>query len=670
MNPTVSSFNVTPSGTGSFERMSTSPKPEEPLPRVYMSDELPQFDSTTVQHGSVQHPSFIMLLHGPQIQQHGMASQGPTAPYTAPPSSNHGIQYVYGSHPTESRSYEIPIPMGSNPLLSTSTARVGPSQWVPEIVPQLINVPSYTAQPPQSPPHGLLQQTSKQGTEKQRRKQRKRHTSRDNSDSESESSEEEYDSDEESESEEESERESDHSPKRQRSSSPFERHPGESTASDQANSAVPIHAYLAQTQGFQPVKSTMISQRLGMPLPKTRGAPPTFKGHYGDVENFLMHFEELCQIHGITDGPTRCRMIVRYCSTNVRNTVEGISGFAKGNWQKVRSEMLKLWDAEFRQERYGLDDLEKYVDKKRRLKMKSLEQWRKYTRGNLSKDEYQQSFWEGIHSHFAQRLEDKLELMYPDWDRKRPWTYDQTTKAAELLLKRGTYAQRRQRLQKDNDSESDPESDDESGSSSSEEEETRTRSRSGKSKASKVKPAIERRSKSVSPKAKVAVVLAPEATSIATPAMTPENRLAKINSEEHRLLEETVSRMSSLSRTDPRYAMAYMRVIALEPASQEWLAKPLPPQESVHPGQNVAQTFGVHSPSANQSPQNLARPYSTGNGYKDMPPHLAPMYSYSPPQGQYVPQNQYPASQAPAQNMNVPPQGFRNNAEKTCYGCG
>ncbi|KAI0026730.1 hypothetical protein K488DRAFT_75125 [Vararia minispora EC-137] len=665
MDPTVSSFNTNSSGSASFERMSTSPRPEEQpsqmQAQMYMSEEIQQDTPGIVQPNAPHYPAYIMLIHGLPLP-----AQGPTIPYNVPPGPGQGIHYMYGHQPMEPRPYEPPTQINSNQLPSVPPIPVAmhthlpiptglsaqaavqnytavPDQWIPGLASQ--PVLPHTVRPSQSPPRDPWHPTSgtnKKDTEKQRITRRRRQTSESNSDSDLESSEREYDSDEESNSGEESEEESDHSPKRQkyekkrqsgtercdpsdtyRSSSAQGQYAGRSAAKDQEAPAPPLetinmiydpqnpgayphphqHTYLAHSQGFQPVKPTLIVQKLGMPLPKTRGAPPTFKGHYGDVENFLMHFEELCHIHGIIDGPTKCRMVVRYCSTNVRNTVEGISGFAKGNWQR----------------------------------------WRKYTRGyveiagnmrrarNLSKDEYQRSFWDGIHSHFAQRLEDKLELMYPNWDRKKPWTYDQTTKAAELLLKRGTYARRRQRLQKEDASDSDSDSDDESESSSSEGEEKPTRTQSKKSTASRTKPTLEK-TKPVSPKARVAVAHAPEIPPEAITAATVDNRLAKINSEEHRLFEETVSRMSSFSRADPRYAMAYMRAITLEPASQEWLAKPLPPQEPTHHGRNVAQTFGV--------------------------------VSYPPP-------NQYSIPQMSAQNMHVPQQGFRSqNTEKICYGCG
>ena len=118
-----------------------------------------------------------------------------------------------------------------------------------------------------------------------------------------------------------------------------------------------------------------------LPIPGSKGAPSKFKGSYSKVEQFLEQYEKICNQKSVTSDHDKVRSITQYCSKDVRRLMEALPGYITPNWERFKSKLLDLYDAERDTKRYRVTDLEKLVVKsKQKPTMRNMAQWKGYVR--------------------------------------------------------------------------------------------------------------------------------------------------------------------------------------------------------------------------------------------------------------------------------------------------
>src|SRR5215471_11530932 len=96
---------------------------------------------------------------------------------------------------------------------------------------------------------------------------------------------------------------------------------------------------------------------LDMPLPGTKQAPKKFKGDYRHVKDFIDHYERLLHRFNVKDDKEKCTAIRQYCSSTVRETIEGMKAYHIPKWDDLKATLLKFYDAERNEQRYNERDL-------------------------------------------------------------------------------------------------------------------------------------------------------------------------------------------------------------------------------------------------------------------------------------------------------------------------
>jgi hypothetical protein len=145
-----------------------------------------------------------------------------------------------------------------------------------------------------------------------------------------------------------------------------------------------------------------------IPNPGSKAAPTEFKGNFSEVKSFLKHYEKLCDYHNVSLDSERCESITQYMSRHVTEFIEGLASFRTPNWNTLKADILKYYDADLDSKRYKRKDLITYVKTMRDKRIPSLTTWKKYVRGfihiggwleqanKLTSKEYASYFWEGI----------------------------------------------------------------------------------------------------------------------------------------------------------------------------------------------------------------------------------------------------------------------------------
>lgn len=190
-----------------------------------------------------------------------------------------------------------------------------------------------------------------------------------------------------------------------------------------------------------------------MPMRNTKQAPPLFKGEYRRVSRFIEHYCHLLEYYQVTSDRDQCRGILEYCSQEVEDFILACPDYIRPNWEALKEEILKYYDAERMETRIQLSDLIKFLQEQVRKPMTSLSQWKKYSRkylaqaGFLNRNqqlddvEMHAYFWYGIPENLRNSLEVKLQTKYPTHDNsKEPWTMTQIQTVAEVYFQRNTYS--------------------------------------------------------------------------------------------------------------------------------------------------------------------------------------------------------------------------------------
>lgn len=147
---------------------------------------------------------------------------------------------------------------------------------------------------------------------------------------------------------------------------------------------------------------------LTMPIPGTRLAPEKFRGDFHKVKEFVQHYERLCVQNNVTLDTEKCETILRYCSKREKQTIMNIPSYITRDWNRLRSDVLKLYDADLDTKRYKVKDVRDFSKKHKGKHVRDLAEWRKYCRaflrvagslkaeGRITTNEYATYFWQGI----------------------------------------------------------------------------------------------------------------------------------------------------------------------------------------------------------------------------------------------------------------------------------
>ncbi|PCH39003.1 hypothetical protein WOLCODRAFT_86390, partial [Wolfiporia cocos MD-104 SS10] len=205
--------------------------------------------------------------------------------------------------------------------------------------------------------------------------------------------------------------------------------------------------------GTAPAVNTLPSSLAVANLPRagSKDAPKTFKGKYSEVEDFLEYYESLCQQKGVTDDEDKIKAVTRYVSRQVKELLRTLASYRTPNWRAFKDDLLRYYDADRSTKQYTQDDLALFKLRSAKKTIRTLEEWRQYTRrfqrisgwlvdhGVIGESERAIAFWKGIHPRFQDKMMLHLTVDNPNHDYRKPFGVDKVNKAAETLLQRDRF---------------------------------------------------------------------------------------------------------------------------------------------------------------------------------------------------------------------------------------
>uniref|UniRef100_A0A8H8CFT3 CCHC-type domain-containing protein n=1 Tax=Psilocybe cubensis TaxID=181762 RepID=A0A8H8CFT3_PSICU len=198
--------------------------------------------------------------------------------------------------------------------------------------------------------------------------------------------------------------------------------------------------------------ATTIIQRtpVDMPVPKSSAAPK-FTGSYVDVKNFLDHCDRIFDQYNVTLDNDKVRYMVQCCNQESREIIEGLPSHHAKQWERLKTDMLKIFDHARTTQKFTLSTLRAYAFQHSNLSMRSLDDFREYQKqyiriagwllnnNKISKTEYNQYFWLGINESLRPALESKIMVFNPHIDLSSPFSIEDVTKAVEIIFKRDRF---------------------------------------------------------------------------------------------------------------------------------------------------------------------------------------------------------------------------------------
>ncbi|KAL5476573.1 hypothetical protein ACEPAI_3253 [Sanghuangporus weigelae] len=288
---------------------------------------------------------------------------------------------------------------------------------------------------------------------------------------------------------------------------------------------------------------------LDMPFANTKYAPKTFMGHFSEVQDFLDHYEQLCNRNNVITDADKCRIITRYCARKVVQVIEGLDHFIIPNWSELKAVILRLYDANLNDKRYTKTDLKKFMLESCEKKTKQWRDFTEYTRKfttiggwlkghkKITEDEQATYYWKGIDAYTRTILEARLLMKDPKHDMSEPFKMQDVWEVAEAWLN----ADRFDRLEDDDNQGSFQflRAADEEDKKNEEEEEVEERPR---------EHTRDRIRETQMPK-------------LDYPALSRTKTKETTQDE----VESLIDQMSKLSLSDPKYGLLYYKAVKLDP---------------------------------------------------------------------------------------------------------
>ncbi|KAK7439757.1 hypothetical protein VKT23_017332 [Stygiomarasmius scandens] len=353
-----------------------------------------------------------------------------------------------------------------------------------------------------------------------------------------------------------------------------------------------------------------------MPLMGQKGAPPKFKGSYGEVHKFLRKYEQVCTSYNLTEAQ-KCENIVDYTSHKVSLIIEGFKGYGEKKWDKLKGEVIKHFDAARRDNRHKTKDLRKLVKETKHQKIRSLSDWRHYQRKfaavggwllnhhKIDDKEYLKQLWFGIDSKFRKHtLGPDLKLKEPKTTGD-PWSEDVINKYMERYFARGTFEEEESDSESDSSDDSSSDSDSDSSDSDSYDSDSSSDSDRGYKYSRK-----KRNSKTLKGKGPTKKKTKAPRNSSKDSSTSIEKATQPSSKNE---VEDLIDQLSKMSIDDPQYSLTYYKAIKLDPECKSFLTAPAMRTSTVR------NTFPRSNPFRNDTP-------------RDLPPHLDPTSRLPPRQ--------------------------------------
>jgi len=386
-----------------------------------------------------------------------------------------------------------------------------------------------------------------------------------------------------------------------------------------------------------------INSVLSMPIPGTKLAPEKFRGDYTKVKDFIQHYDRLLIQHKVNTHQEKCETITRYCSRKQRETIQNIPSYSTPDWNRLREDILKIYDADRDTKRYTIKDVMNFTKKKQKVKITDLAAWKRYVRSfirvagsllrseKLTNEEHATYFWKGISRMMRIRLENRLLAADPARNLSTPFSVNEINAAAEALLQRDRF----DNMMGDSDSEDEDSVHEEwsSGSESSDsgsESDTKIRKkhRSSKKKGKSAKKYYESESSDNEEKVKKR-------------SKTDSPHRRRITPEKSEV-EGLIRQLNSMSNDDPGYGLTFYKAVKLDQDVEKVVRAP-----SFNINQSRPQQFSGTSYQRPITYTSPPRP-SVNTFQAQPPPHMSAANSYP---------------------LRPPPAGISRDGI-TCYGCG
>ena len=319
-----------------------------------------------------------------------------------------------------------------------------------------------------------------------------------------------------------------------------------------------------------------------MPPVGNKSAPSKFKGRAGKVKDFIKRYDQLCSVYNVPPAE-RAERVIDYCSQEVTDFIEALSSYRNGNWIQLQKDILNYYDADLKEARYMPRDLRKLIRKWEKKSIKKLTKWRNYEREfitiagwleakkRMTTEDVAAHFWQGIHRHLREIIENRLLAKSPKPDMTRPFTIKEITDTALVILERNRFdlnlagsdydrKHRRKRYdsdESDSDSDSDYDSDSELDDSSSDDsdesdDEEYTKRRSKKKTKTSKKHHDRKKTKDTS-------------KSKSRDKKHHSHDHSKKSTNDQDEVEDLIEQLGKLSINDPEYGLLYYKALRLDP---------------------------------------------------------------------------------------------------------
>ncbi|KAH7917598.1 hypothetical protein BV22DRAFT_1026067, partial [Leucogyrophana mollusca] len=165
----------------------------------------------------------------------------------------------------------------------------------------------------------------------------------------------------------------------------------------------------------------------------------------------IRHPDCLCITNHITSDNECCATILQYCSTTVHKVIEGMKHFNIPNWDNLKKDILKYFDADRSDERFFKRDLKCFISEARDSPIQSLFDLHSYMRNytciadwlqghsKITSSEYDKYFWKGLPRSINPSIEARLLQKDPDFDLRNPFPYSGIVTTAEHILRRDRF---------------------------------------------------------------------------------------------------------------------------------------------------------------------------------------------------------------------------------------
>ena len=182
-----------------------------------------------------------------------------------------------------------------------------------------------------------------------------------------------------------------------------------------------------------------------MPSARSRLAPH-FSGDIDHpIEEFLQEYEELVDIHGLTEAQ-KGTTVIRYVDTSQRHIWRSLPGFIDQDWIDLCDQLREEYVSPTAESKFSKQKLVKFVDKSARKRMRDEADVISYHRqfnasskvlldtGRVTTFELNAIYWRGFHPDDQRALHERLIAKQPERQRGRAFEIKDVFKIARAIF--------------------------------------------------------------------------------------------------------------------------------------------------------------------------------------------------------------------------------------------